>query len=495
MHSGLRAVWPSFRRGTPLALLLLAACQQKPTDLAPQRASDPVPVPRETSVIAVPIDADADALRAAIEKAVPRTLWTINRPEPRCIPAQKLRVFGEELNVTPPIGCTIIGEVTRGPVTLHGEGRTIIADLPVHARISARDVAGVLKGETATGTARVQARIRLDIGRDWTPTGKIDLHYDWTTPPGIDFLGQRIRFTDEADERLRPIVARLERDLPRELAQQDLRARAETLWRDAFSTLELNRRNPAVWMRVAPTRIFYNGYRMDGRTLRLDLGLEAVTQTLVGVARPDPPRPTPLPPLDRTDINDGLRFFLPVTSDYRTLEPVIQRALDKRAARPFTLPALGTVRARFSNVTCYGATGGRVAVGVDIAARVEGKDTHGRIWLAARPVNAPNSPKVDFVDPVITGDTDGAGGDTALAIAQAPGFSNLIAAALSQNFAKDIAELKGKIARAIADKQIGDFVIRAKADRYEIGQIHAYGQGLHLPVRATGKAQIRYQPR
>ena len=102
---------------------------------------------------------------------------------------------------------------------------------------------------------------------------------------------------------------------------------------------------------------------------------------------------------------------------------------------------------------------------------------------------------MDFVDPVITGDTDGAGGDTALAIAQAPGFSNLIAAALSQNFAKDIAELKGKIARAIADKQIGDFVIRAKADRYEIGQIHAYGQGLHLPVRATGKAQIRYQPR
>ncbi|WP_370309396.1 DUF4403 family protein [Sphingobium abikonense] len=496
MHSVLRAVWPSLRRGTPLPLLLLAsACQQQPVDLAPQRASDPVPAPRETSILSVPIDADADALRQAIERGVPRTLWTINRREPRCIPPQKVRVFGEELNVTPPIGCTIIGKVTRGPVTLRGDGQIIIADLPVHARISARDVAGILKGETATGTARVQARIRLDIRPDWTPTGKIDLHYDWTTPPGIDFLGQRIRFTDEADEKLRPIVARLERDLPRELAQLNLRAKAETLWQEAFATLELNERNPPVWMRVAPKRIFYNGYRMDGRRLRLDLGLEAVTQTLVGVPRPKRPSPALLPSLDRSDIKDGLRLYLPVTSDYRTLEPVIQRALDKRSARPFALPGIGPVRARFSNIDCYGATGGRIAVGVDIAARVDGEDTHGRIWLAARPVNASNSPKIDFVDPVITGDTDGAGGDTALAIAQAPGFSDLIAAALGQNFAKDIAELKGKIGRAIANKRTSDFVIRAKADRYDIGQIHAYGQGLHLPVRATGKAQILYQPR
>ena len=155
------------------------------------------------------------------------------------------------------------------------------------------------------------------------------------------------------------------------------------------------------------------------------------------------------------------------------------------------------MRARFSNITCYGSVGGRIAVGVDISARRDdaSRDTHGRIWLAARPVNAANSPQVGFVDPIITGDTDGIGGDTALAISRTRGFADLIATALSQNFAKDIAELKGKIARAIANKRVGDFVIKAQADHFEIGQLHAYGEGLHLPVRATGEAQILYQPR
>jgi hypothetical protein len=493
-----RAVEPPFgRKAAALALLLLAAaCQRNPVDTAPPRASDPVPAPRETSLIAVPIEADSDALRQAIERAIPRTLWTINRREPRCVPPQKVRIFGGDLKVTPPIGCTIVGTVTRGPVSLRGEGRDIIADLPVNAVISARDVGGVLRGETATGSARVQARITLDIAHDWTPTGRVKLHYDWTTPPGIDFLGQRIRFTDEAEAKLRPIVAQLERDLPRELTAMNLRARAERLWGEAFTTLELNRRNPPVWMRVSPTKIFYNGYSMRGRTIRLDLGLEAVTQTIVG-DRPADPTPTALPPLDRSPVRDGLRFFLPVTADYRQLEPVIQRALDKRAARPFDLPGIGPVRARFANITCYGATGARIAVGVDIAVRPDGSstDTYGRIWLAARPVNAENSPRVGFVDPVITGDTDGVGGDMALAIGQSPGFSSLIAGALGQNFAKDIAELRGKIARAIADKRTGDFVIHARADRFDIGRIHAYGQGLHLPVRATGQAQILYKPR
>ncbi len=476
-------------------LILCAACQQKPVATAPPRATDPVPAPREKSLIAVPVDADADALREAIEQAVPRTLWTINRREPRCVAPQRVKIFGEELKVTPPIGCTIVGTVTRGAVSLRGEGRDIIADLPIHASISARDVGGVLKGETATGTAMVQARITIDLARDWTPRGTVRLHYDWTTPPGIDFLGQRIRFTDEADAKLRPVVAKLERDLPRQLSRMNLRAEADKLWRQAFATLSLNKENPPVWMRVSPQKIFYNGYTMRGRSIRLDLGMEAITETFVG-DRPPSPQPTALPPLDKAQARNRLSFYLPVTADYRQLQPVIQRALTKRAARPFDLPGVGPVSARFSNVTCYGATGGRVAVGVDIVARPPDstEDIHGRIWLAARPVNAANSPQVGFVDPIITGDTDGVSGDTLLAIGQSPGFSSLIASALGQNFAKDLAELKGKIARAIANKREGDFVIQAHADRFDIGQIHAYGQGLHLPVRATGKAKISYQP-
>ena len=175
--------------------LLLAGCSGRRHVEPPPRATDAVPVPRESSVIAVPIDADPAAITRAIEQAVPRTLWTIDRHLDRCVPPQRLKVFGKRLKVTPTIGCTIVGVVTRGPIRLHGAGHDIVADVPIHARISARDVGGVLKGETATGSAMAHARIRLTINPDWTPHGTVALHYDWTAPPGIDFLGQRITFT------------------------------------------------------------------------------------------------------------------------------------------------------------------------------------------------------------------------------------------------------------------------------------------------------------
>jgi hypothetical protein len=62
-----------------------------------------------------------------------------------------------------------------GGNALRGEGREIIATLPIQARISARDVGGLLKGETATGAARVQARITIDLDRDWQPRGTVKL--------------------------------------------------------------------------------------------------------------------------------------------------------------------------------------------------------------------------------------------------------------------------------------------------------------------------------
>src|SRR3546814_7349710 len=63
----------------------LAGCKrQTVADVAPPRATDVAPTPRQTSLIAVPIDADAAMLRTALERAIPRTLWTINRRDKAC---------------------------------------------------------------------------------------------------------------------------------------------------------------------------------------------------------------------------------------------------------------------------------------------------------------------------------------------------------------------------------------------------------------------------
>lgn len=481
---------------TLLLTSALTACDRK-TDVAPPpRAADTAPSPTQTSLIAVPINASTASLKQAIERAVPRTLWTIDRRESACVQPQRVKVFGKKVKVTPPIACTIVGQVTRGPLRLRGEGSEIVVDVPIHATITARDVGGVLKGETATGAAMAHARIRVELTPDWRTRGKARITYGWTKAPGIDFLGKRITFTDQADAKLAPVVRDIEREVTQEIVKIDIRKQAADVWRQSFTALELNRENPPVWMRVTPQRILYGGYRIDGQRMNLNLGLEAVTETFVS-GRPVDPAPTPLPRLVREMPRPHLDVHVPVIADYAQLQPVVDRALAKRSTRPFVLPKLGSMMVKFGKSTIYGASGGRIAVGVDIDAKLEvrtGDPTRGRIWMTAIPVNRPGSAEVHFTDLVINGDTDGVGGDLLILLGRSEGFAPLIADALTQNFAGDLDKLQGKIKRAVNQRREGAFVIRTRVDSFETGEIKAYGNGLYLPVRMVGGASVDYRP-
>lgn len=480
-----------------LALLNLTGCDlAKGGAEAPSRATDKAPSPTQTSLIAVPIEASTASLKQALERAVPKTLWTINQRERACVQPQRVKVFGKKVKVTPPIACTIVGQVTREPLRLRGDGSEIVVDVPLRATIAARDVGGVLKGETATGAAMAHARVRIELTPDWRTQGKARITYGWTKAPGIDFLGRRITFTDQADEKLKSVVAGVEREVNREVAKIDIRTQAADVWRQAFTSLELNRENPPVWMRITPQRILYGGYRLDGQRIKLKLGLEATTETFVST-RPADPSPTPLPRLVRETPKPHLDVRVPVIADYAQLQPVVDRALAKRSKRPFVLPELGPMMVKFGKSTIYGAPGGRIAVGVDVDAKLTartGAPTRGRIWMTAVPANKPGSAEVHFTDLEINGDTDGVGGDLLIMLGRSEGFAPLIADALTQNFTHDLGELQGKIKRAVDQRREGAFVIRTRVDRFETGEIKAYGNGLYLPVRMVGGASVDYRP-
>jgi hypothetical protein len=461
----------------------------------PPRVNDAIEAPAHPSVIAVPLETDTAALSQALERAIPRTLWTIDKHFDKCVAARRLKLFKKSLKITPDIGCTVTGTVTRGAIRLRGEGEDIIADIPIIANIAARNVGGILKGETATGAAMAHARVRLTLRDDWTPAATVRLAYDWTNPPGIDFLGQRITFTDQADAKLQPIVRDLERSLPQEIARLDVRARVNEAWRQSFTSLELNETNPPVWMRVTPQQLSYGGYSLSGNRLRLRLGMEAKTETFVG-PRPQDPAPTPLPSLARERSGEQLRFFIPVIADYAQLEPVVLKALTKRSQRPFDLPGIGPVEARFEKITAYGTTGGRIAMGITLAANPSGNATvtRGIVWVSARPVNQPGSQQVSFTDLEVRGNTDGVGGDILLQIANSAALRDSIAESLTQNFTRDFQKLLGKVQRAIVEKRQGDFLIRAEIGRVTTGALRASGQGLYLPVWAEGSARVTYVP-
>jgi hypothetical protein len=250
-------------------------------------------------------------------------------------------------------------------------------------------------------------------------------------------------------------------------------------------------------MRITPTELQYGGYSLRGRTATFRLGLKAQTETFVGDRPADPPA-TSLPQLAKLDAKPGkILFHIPVIADYTQLEPVVQRALVRRSARPFEVPGLGAVKATFGEVDVYGTTGGRVAVGVTFsAAQVDGPlgKAQGQVWLTGIPVNADNSRKVSFDEVQITGDADRPGADLLLSMANSPGFSQTIGTALTQNFERDYDELMAKIARAIASKREGDLLIKATIEDVRTGRLKAAGQGLYLPVEGTGTASITLSP-
>jgi hypothetical protein len=477
------------------ASTLLGACGKaaETATIAPPRATDAIVFPQTPSTIAVDLKVDLADLERKLEREVPRELWQIDRPNSECISPKEVDLALFEVT-SPRIECHIVGTVTRGRLRLSGRGEALIVTMPVTGTLTARDIAGILKGETATGAAAVTLSLNLDLTRDWRVTGTTRIDYRWTRPPGIDFLGRRITFTDEADRELRPIKRDIERIIARELARLPVRPSAERGWRDAHRVFELNHVNPEVWGRLTPQQFRFGGYSVKGRELTLRLGLDALLETVVG-HKPKGVAPTPLPPLARRDRAETRSVLhVPVIADYAVLEPVITKALAKRGARPFRIKDYGSVTATFEDIVVYGTPEGRIAVGGRFTANSDLPLIHqasGTIWLTARPENAPGSRSVTFRDIRVAGEADMVGAEFLLALANSPEYQAAITDALKQNFEGDFAELLGKIDTAIAQRKgrMTDYSITL--EKVETGVITAHGEGLYLPVDITARINAR----
>lgn len=480
-----------------LPALLPTACSRKAAAPAPPRVETAVAaLPDQSSTIVVPVTARLDQLERGLDERTPRVLWTIDEHRDKCVRGQRVNLGIGKVKLTPDLGCRLVGEVTRGAIHVAGQGERLDITMPVSARIAVRDLGGVL-GETVTARAIVHATGRLGIVGNWQPTATLDIAYDWREPPGIEIAGQRITFTAKADQKLKGVIARLERDLPRELGKLDARAQLDEVWRRAFTSIELSKRNPPAWMRITPRALGFGGYRIEGRTLRMTLAAEALTQTFVG-PRPADPTPTPLPPPSRVAGQPGLRFFIPVLADYHELEPVVLKTLRKLAARGISLTGIGPVDVDFGQVTVYATTGNRLAIGVTAKVVPRDRDfpaTSGEAWLTAQPYNAPNSQVVQARDVKLAADTDSTAVDLIVSLLDATQVQQAVALALRHDFAPDYQKVLGKARHAIGARQQGDFFLSTDVTRVSTGQLQVTGAGLFLPVQAEGSAEITYRPR
>lgn len=490
-----------------LPLVVAGGCQKKVSVAAPPRSTAPAEIPKLTSTIQAPISVRNSDIEAALNRAAPKVLWKIDQHEDRCVPSQRVlknkKVLGVKLSgekgikVTPDLGCQIVGNAVRGPIRVTGGGKTLAMTMPVSAVVSVRDVGGIIKSETATGAVNVKADIRLAMRPDWSPSATIKISYNWTNPPGIDVLGKRITFMKEADKKLSAVVADLERKLPAELGKLDLRHELGDIWKSGFTTILLNRENPQAWMRLTPQRLGVVGFRTDKTQATIIAAAQLTTETFIG-DRPPNPTPTSLPPASTNLSPTGFMLNTPVLADYAELEPVVLKALRKRAAKGINLKDVGAIDATFDKVTIYATGNNRVAVGVDLTAQIAGRPrtkARASVWLTGSLYNEMDSRVLRVRDLAVAGDTSNEGVNLAIKLFTDPSMVSTIEGALVEDFTKDYNKVVAAAQKAVKEKQLGDIVISANIDKVASGKIQATAQGLYLPVTATGSAQILYRPR
>ena len=475
--------------------ILLTGCNRSASNIAPPRVDTAADLPNETSRIVVPLSADIGNLETALNAEAPKTLWQIDQHQDDCVKAKRVNLGIARVKVLPNLGCRIVGQVTRGHIAVSGRGDKLFITMPVDAVISAKDVGGIAS-KTATGRATINATARLSMNGNWQPGAKINIDYSWKEAPGVNFLGKRITFVEKADERLKPVIAKLEQTLPRELAKLRLREQLDSVWKKGFTVISLNRENPPAWMRITPQHVGFGGYNVVGRKVTLTLSADALTETFIAAQRPDDPKPTPLPRPSKTVGERGLQFYIPVLADYEQLEPVVLRALRKLAAKGITLTGIGAVDATFDKVTVYATNDNRLAVGVDTKVRrvSGGGETKGTIWLTALPFNEANSQVVRARDVHVAGQTDRTATTLLLNLFADSAVQATIGDGLTHDFAGDYAKVLTAAEKAIAGRREGDFLLAAKIGKVETGTLKATGKGLFLPVRVNGTATITYSP-
>lgn len=441
-------------------------------------------MPPQTSRVALPVEASLDLLEKQLNSRIAGRLFSVDERRKPCVPKAKVK-----------FSCHLVGHVARGPIRVAGKADTLRITMPIKGEIEARDILGFIGTNEATGRATVTADVKLALAPDWTPVPRIDIRYSWQEEPGVRLARWRITFTRQTDRELAKLIEQLKAEIPKLIAEAHPQARVAAAWQKAHTTVELNRENPEVWMRVTPRGFGYGGYQVTGRNLRLLLEFEAGSETFVGPRPPDP-EPGALPRLGRLEGTPGFRLIIPVVADWAILEGELEKALAKAAAKGIAIEGAGTVDARFGKPTLYATDGGRVAVGLPIRAKTPRGliDTHGQIWLTGAVSNAPDSQKLEISDLGITGDIAGVDGRLLLAIAQAPAVTQAIADALATNFDRDFQKLLGKIDTALTAKRVGAFLLDARITQTRNGMIQPLGQGAYLLVEAEGAATLRWAP-
>lgn len=382
--------WRRFSFAPALAALIVLVLQ---FPVQPARADDQAAKQADTTAprtaqakISATIEFSLAALDRAIERRVPRRLATFDDRAARC---WHRRMLGREVD----IDCVYSGFVERtAAISLRAEGGRLVAAVPIYGTVSGQGIgrfARLLHG-TAEGQLMVYAGARPRLRPDWSVALDMSEGFRWEAPPILRILGFEINLSRFVEPRVREQLARIEADASANLRSLDIREKAETAWREAFTPVKILD-SPEVWIQMTPQTIAFAGLRAHGDVLAGAVEMAGLTETSIG-GQPAANTPTPLPALG-SDVTEPGRFevILPVDIAYDPLRAKLQDAIT----------AMNQAGVSLRDVKLQ-PSGDKLQIGLNLA----GPDADAKegqwVYLTATPRIDADSQTVQFPDITVT---------------------------------------------------------------------------------------------
>lgn len=232
--------------------------------------------------------------------------------------------------------------------------------------------------------ANVRADVGLAIAQDWCPKIELQVRYDWTQAPRVDF-GRGLSFD------VSPFVSRA---LDQSLKNLGSRAsdfircdivRAEVLkaWRRNSIRLDVPNA-PPIYLNIRPTSIGLSKLIADESAAKFILSMKAKTSVSTSEDKQAPPQE--LPPVSSLADQPGkFRITLPIGAEYRVIETSVMQELGRKPILFDVGPAQGSLTVDGIEVF---PSGDSIALGLSFRAKLPASlfDTAGKVYVTGTPI-------------------------------------------------------------------------------------------------------------
>ncbi len=298
---------------TAMALVNPAFAAEKPL-LAPDQDAPLVVQSRVSAVLSF----SARGLAEELDRAVPRRLASFDDQLATC--GHRRGFFRRQVDVQ----CLVTGYIERtAPIYLRAEGNRVVAEVKLQGSVyaqGARGLARLIHG-VAQGAMNVFVEARPRLTRDWTVELNLAQSYRWTEPPMLRIFGRDVPIAQRVEPQIRAQSRRVEGMVAARMRAIDVRRKAETAWRHAFTPVQIA---DNVWLRMTPQSVAFAGIQTTSDELAGAIEFSGPVETDFGAAAPAV-SVTPLPQLGSDLADPGhFEFLVPLMLSYQVLREVIQ---------------------------------------------------------------------------------------------------------------------------------------------------------------------------